>query len=505
MAKKFSSYVKALPTPIEEMTAIGYTQFELFLEAYAPIYRKALCETVNHILSGQEFDKSKWNTYLQKNYGLTKRHANGIIADAQGKVDSVKECRHEQIKTLSIKIKSCKQWLKRKAKTIKETTNFYNKRDRQGRLIWMNSKTSTKMPLFSSVEFRTTNISNLRFQVHNKKRYLGTLSSKLARIKSSPLRVKVPKNNFFVVGSKDESCGNSISQWDGEYLTFRVPYCLENKFGQYVKTKLGNFQRNVNRLPSIGALTWHFYRKFDKWNACVQFTPVAVEPVSLSKKEGVIAIDINPSSIDWAEIDSRGNLVKHGKFKLQSGLPKGKNQGQFSNVCLELVKLAINTSKPIVHEKIDFQQKKHNLRDCNKKYSRMLSQWAYSKFFEILKSIAGNRGIERIEVSSPYTSLLGLVKYVRMYGVSSGVGAAIVIGRRAMRLSERLPVSTQAQLGVKPRSHNWKRLSKLNKLFKSWFGYIKRHSFYITRFSPNWECKVKFKIESRPVVLSTEF
>jgi IS605 OrfB family transposase len=499
------SYVKALPTHKEELTPIGYTQFELFLEAYAPIYREALCETVNYILNNKDFDKSKWNTYLQKSYGLTKRHAGGVIADAQGKIGSAKECRANHIKTLSNKIKSCKQWLKRKVKTIKDTTKFYNKRDKQGKFTWINSRTSTRMPLFSSIEFRTTNISNLRFQVHNKKRYLANLESRLTKLKSSPLRVKVPLDNVFVVGSKDEKCGNQICQWDREYLTFRVPYCLENKFGQYVKTKLGNFQRNIERLPSMGALTWHFYRKYEKWNACVQFTPIAVKPVSLSKKSGVIAIDINPASIDWAEIDQQGNLVKHGKFKLQTGLRKGKQQGEFCDVCSKLVKLAISTHKPIVHEKIDFRQKKHNLRECNKKYSRMLSQWAYSKFFDILHSIAANRGIEINEVPSQYTSLLGLVKYVRMYGVSSGVGAAIVIGRRAMKLSERLPVSTQAQQGMKPRSHNWKRLSKLNKLFKSWFGFIKRHTFYVTRFCPNWECEVKFKIESEPVVLSTEF
>jgi len=506
MAKKTTlSYVKALPTPPEELTPIGYTQFELFLEAYAPIYRLGVCETVNNILSGQEFNKSKWNTYLQHKYGIAKRHANGIISDAQGKVQSARECRLEHIKALSIKIKSSKQWLKRKASTIKETTSFYNKRDRLGRLTWMNSKTSTKMPLSCSLELKTTNISNLRFQVHNKKRYLANLEGRLVKLKSSPLRVKVPKDNVFVVGSKDEKCGNQICQWDREKLSFRVPYCLEKQFGTTVQTELGNFNRSVNRLPSPGALTWHFYRKYEKWNACVQFTPVDVLPVSLSKQYGVIAIDINPSSIDWAEIDSLGNLIKHGQFKLQSGLPKGKNQGQFSDVCLELVKLAINTKKPIVHEKINFQHKKHNLRECDHKYSRMLSQWAYNKFFSILNLIASNRGIQIIEVSSPYTSLLGLVKYVRMYGVSSGVGAAIVIGRRSLKLSERLPVSIQAQLGVKPRSHNWKRLSKLNKLLKSWFGYIKRHTFYLIRFSPNWECEVKFRIESLPVVESTEF
>jgi hypothetical protein len=68
-------YCKALPTPIDELNPLGKTQIEMFLSAYTPIFHNAVqCETVNFILSGVDFNKSKWRTHLQENYGISARH-----------------------------------------------------------------------------------------------------------------------------------------------------------------------------------------------------------------------------------------------------------------------------------------------------------------------------------------------------------------------------------------------------------------------------------------------
>lgn len=68
------TYCKALPTPIDELNPLGKTQLEMFLSAYTPIFHKAVCETVNFMLSGVDFNKSKWRTHLQNNYGISARH-----------------------------------------------------------------------------------------------------------------------------------------------------------------------------------------------------------------------------------------------------------------------------------------------------------------------------------------------------------------------------------------------------------------------------------------------
>ncbi len=67
------SYVKGMPTPIDEMNALGITKFEEFLYAFSSIYRMAAVETVNYILSLDEFGKDEWNYWksqLQPKYGI---------------------------------------------------------------------------------------------------------------------------------------------------------------------------------------------------------------------------------------------------------------------------------------------------------------------------------------------------------------------------------------------------------------------------------------------------
>lgn len=80
------TYVKGLPTTASELNSLGFTELEMFLTAYSLVFHKASCETANHLKEVKDFNKSSWNTYVQKTYGISKRHANGVIAHAVGAV-----------------------------------------------------------------------------------------------------------------------------------------------------------------------------------------------------------------------------------------------------------------------------------------------------------------------------------------------------------------------------------------------------------------------------------
>ncbi|BAZ18794.1 hypothetical protein NIES4071_106790 (plasmid) [Calothrix sp. NIES-4071] len=478
------TYVKGLPTKESEINHLGFTDFEMFLNAFSAIFKQAVCETVEAILSSKDFEKKKgkFNTHLQKKYGLSKRHANGVIALASGKVNSACECRANHIKQLEGKLKSAKIWLKNALKRLSDSQKFYAKKN------WHSSKTGCKVPLCCDLNTGRSNWHAIRFQIHHKKRYIYVLENKIAHLKTAPIRVKVSSSEIYIVGSKDESFGNSVCQYDGNEIFFRVPYCLEERFGKYIETEIGNFDRNINRLPNDKAKTWHFFRKNGRWVVGVQFTPKPVEKVSRPVQYGAIGIDINASSIGWAYVDYQGNLQNFGSIPLQSGLSKNFNSQQIVNACLELAKLATKYACPVVCEELDFSNKKELLREKGKKYARMLSSFAYSKFYQLLESILSNRGISLYKKNPAYTSLIGLVKYSRMYGLSSDIAAALVIARRGMNLSEKLPVSTNAYLGVNPRKHVWSGWSKLNKITKNIAIVKSRHDYFNV---PNWGMVVK--------------
>lgn len=108
----------------------------------------------------------------------------------------------------------------------------------------------------------------------------------------------------------------------------------------------------------------------------------------------------------------------------------------------------------------------------------MLSSWAYSRFYQLLESILSNRGITLLKRNPAYTSLIGMVKYTRMYGLSSDTAAAIAIARRGMNLSERLPRPMSAYLGVNPRKHVRSALGQLNKFVGRCAIVNRRHDYY---------------------------
>jgi IS605 OrfB family transposase len=483
------TYCKSLPTPAVELNAIGKTGLEMLLTEYASIFRAASIETVEHLqsLTGT-FNKSAWNTHLQKMYGISKRHAGGVIASSEGKIDSAKECRKFHIKQLEQKLKSAKEWIRKATKKISLGRKFYCKKN------WKDSKTGCNFPLSSSIDNKQTNWQRLRFAIHHKQRYADRLSRQVTCLKAAPVQVKIPCGDVFVVGSKDESFGNQICQWDGNTLRFRVPYSLESKFGKYVESDIGNFDRNINRLPIDGAKTWHFYRKDNKWVVAVQFTPAAVPLVSRGLNYGCIGIDMNPGSIGWAYVDMDGNLKAQGKIPLLMGLPTGQQDAQIVAACLQLAAVASIFSCPIVCEDLDFSAKKGQLREKGRKYARMLSGWAYSRFYQLLASILSNRGISLLKFNPAYTSLLAMVKYARMYGLSSDVAAGLTIARRGMNLSERIPPAITAYLEVNSRKHVWSALHKLNIFIKQCAVVNRRHDYYSVS---NWESLAKDYFEAK--------
>ena len=132
------------------------------------------------------------------------------------------------------------------------------------------------------------------------------------------------------------------------------------------------------------------------------------------------------------------------------------------------------------------------MKESGSKYARMLSGWAYARFYELLESLLSNRGIYLLKVNPAYTSLIGLVKFARQYGLASDEAAALALARRGMKLKELVPSSITAYLDVKSGKHVWSLWYQLNKLLKSCTKWKNRHSFYGVS---NWGLEVKGMVD----------
>jgi hypothetical protein len=93
-----------------------------------------------------------------------------------------------------------------------------------------------------------------------------------------------------------------------------------------------------------------------------------------------------------------------------------------------------------------------------------------------------------MKVNPAYTSVIGLVKYARQYGLASDEAAALAIARRGMRLKEKMHGSITASTSVKDGKHVWSFWNQLNKILKSRVVISSRHDYYNIS---NWGLVVK--------------
>ena len=224
------------------------------------------------------------------------------------------------------------------------------------------------------------------------------------------------------------------------------------------------------------ALSYRVYCSYFIWYiACSTDVP---EPnrQSLPRQYGCLGLDINPGVIGWTYVDADGNLKHHGQFRLNlHSRRSGQIEATLHDVTRRIVLIAQSMPCPIAIENLDFAAKKSQMREHSRRYARMLSGFIYGKFTELLEQKCQLAGIELIKVNPAYSSTIGLVKFMKQYGLASDTAAAMVLARRAMRLSERCSIQT-TYLGVKPGKHSWSAWAALLEEGRS----TKAEGFYVS-------------------------
>ena len=162
--------------------------------------------------------------------------------------------------------------------------------------------------------------------------------------------------------------------------------------------------------------------------------------VFTDQRRGVIGIDLNADHLAVAETDANGNylnawrvpLVIYGKDTHQAEPPIG-------DAVASVVQYAREVGKPIVIEKLDFRQKKAALEGESRRYSRMLSSFSYGKIKAYFVSRGYRQGVEIHQINPAYSSVIGRVKFMERYGLTVHQAAALVLARRILGCSERIP------------------------------------------------------------------
>ena len=331
-----------------------------------------------------------------------------------------------------------------------------------------------------------------RFQLHHKKRRLGMLRKKLVSVQADIAagRVRVAfgskklwrrqfslaengyashgewrgdwhearRDEFFVLGSKDETsgcqlCVAAVSDDGSLSLRLRIPDCLVPRYGKYVTFMGVRFAYGHEAVlaallvPAGQAICYRFKRDEKGWRVFVS-TKVAPAPVVTDSERGAVGVDINADHLAVGEIDADGNWLRSWRVPL---VAYGKSQRQaealIGDAVARVVEYAREAGKPIVIEKLDFSHKKLALEGESRKYSRMLSSFSYGKVKAYFLSRGYREGVEVHQVNPAFSSVIGRVKFMERYGLSVHQAAALVLARRLLGCSERIPRRWVAPVG----------------------------------------------------------
>jgi hypothetical protein len=285
-------------------------------------------------------------------------------------------------------------------------------------------------------------------------------------------------STFMIEGEKASETGNRFARFsrrdDGLFdLELRLPEALAHLADETVVTG-GNrvhvvrfeylrFSHEADLLDAAISgktpISVRFHRDETAWRVMASFKVVPNE-VSEDYRSGAVGVDLNAGFVSVSRADRHGNVVESFDVPM---VTYGKSQSQSLDVARKaaatVAGYAATHGLPVVSEDIDFAEKKKRLKeDGDARYARMLSSFAYSGL-DAAASACARRGVFHLRVNPAFTSLIGRVKFARRYGLSVHRAAALAIARRAMQLSEKLPLSCEKERRVALPSHDARQLT----------------------------------------------
>ena len=465
------------------------SQLDNFAVNYNYIQRKLYAEIQQYFKVNQVnvLPKEKINQLkqdYQRIYNINARQYNSIFSELMGKISSILELNKDYIQDTKDKVNSLTKTIKSKQKNLdlilksaknKELTKVEesNLSSLKTKIYYLNQRLNrNQLKLNKLNQIKETGNVQLCFGSNKlfRQQYLIGTDNNLTEFRThtdwKKAWIESRNKSFMLVGSSDENYGNQncqISHIENNIYELKVNIKpkepkLKDRYINFKielhNDKYGLIQNILNNKDLNQALTYRFYKSNGSYKVFISLDKSKQKPIVKSIKQlGTIGIDINADHLSIAEIDRYGNLLK--SFDLALNLKDKTSNQSLDNIACAVKKItdyAVSKNKPIVIEKLDFSQKKKELKSYSnngfiKSYNTMLSSFAYRKIIELIKSRSYDKGIEVIEVNPAYTSKIGKFKYQNKYKLTTHQSAAFVIARRGL-LSYSKTITVKDKNGV---------------------------------------------------------
>ena len=442
-------------TRIRDYSGIERAAGDAALSAYAGLYGQVQRKLFAEVAAGRSAASLK-NEYLRR-YAIPARMFNAVRVSLEGKVASVKEQQKLRLDSLGRRIVRAESQVANAA----QNAQWYQVHHKRRRLTNLHSRLAGLQDDIAAGRVRLCFGSKRLWR------------SRRVRLCSWSAR----SDEFFVLGSRDETAGCQLCvatvAEDGTLtLRLRMPDCLAVQHGKYlviqgVRFAYGHEQllaaldsnaeyarygrehgEKAARATGLGqAISYRFKRDGKGWRVFAT-TDMMDVPLVTDQKRGVIGVDLNSDHLAVTETDRSGNCVNAFSSPLVTyGKTQQQAQAIIGDAVAGVVEYAREAGKPIVIEKLDFRQKKAVLEGQSSKYSRMLSSFSYGKIKAHFLSRGYREGVAVHQVNPAFSSVIGRVKFMERYGLSIHQAAALVLARRLLGCSERIPRRWVAPVG----------------------------------------------------------
>ena len=432
---------------------------EAALSAYGELYGRVERKLFAAVAAGRSATSLK-NAYLRE-YGIPARMFNGVRVSLEGKIASVREAGKLRQDSLQRRIARAEREIAR----AEEQAQWRQVHQKRRRLANLRSRLAGLEADLAADRVRLCFGSKRlwRKQYHLEANGYGSHEEWLREW------LAARSDEFFVLGSRDETggcqlCVATVSDDGSLTLRLRMPDCLAEQHGKYVVIEgvrfaygheqvLAALESNAEyaacrrqhgeqaaRAANLGqAIGYRFKRDAKGWRVFATTEMMAVATTT-DRRRGAIGVDLNAGHLAVAETNSSGNYLNAWRVPLVTyGKSRRQAEAIIGDAVASVVEYARAAGKPIVIEKLDFRQKKAALEGESRKYSRMLSSFSYGKVKAYFLSRGYREGVEIHQVNPAFSSVIGRVKFMERYGLTEHQAAALVLARRLLGCSERIP------------------------------------------------------------------
>ena len=291
---------------------------------------------------------------------------------------------------------------------------------------------------------------------------------------------------FTVSGRKDSKDGNFLVRYDRSdgSLVWTLPDGGAARFENFRLPKRG--EQWLEALSNgEGPVAYSFEKRTDADGRRYMIVKAAFDlptdgRICRDLSDGCLSVDLNADRFAWSNLDADGEVVDKGEIRFDlDGASKGQIDDRTGRAAAELVGLAQKAKKPIVMENLDAAAMRRGMKYENPNRNRVISTFACQKMTEAIESRAAKAGYAVIKVNPAYTSFESKVLLMRKMGTSVHVGAAVMIGRRALGILQNPPkwadpIIGETRLITKPGiRREWKAVYAYMKKLK-----VKTHAYY---------------------------